>query len=367
MKVLFLSMLILTACSWRQKDFEKDLEKPVEANPEVQVDDKLREKFEVKPVEPPAPAEAPKAPEPEAKASEAKAPEAKAPEAKADKKVPPKAPAKKTPPPAKATKTPSAPAEPAAKPLPKDYPPEFVKLNEKAQKVWDQYKPNHHQGQKIYLDIHYLGMTVGKILVQNLGKSMIGEKEVWHFHARFKSAPFYSNIYELDDNVNTYVTTDKFLSIKYSLIQRESKQDIDDLQLHDRDALQTHWFYHQKKSDGTKKEKKAEKPIPYFSTDPFSVLFFYQGLPLKNGDVYEIPVINKGKILLLRSKVEGREQLQTEKGSYKAVRIHATTQYTGDHLKSGDLYFWFSDDPSRKLLKARAKIKIGSVTADMVE
>ena len=55
-----------------------------------------------------------------------------------------------------------------------------------------------------------------------------------------------------------------------------------------------------------------------------------------------------------------RETIETEKGKKRAIRIHATTKYSGDHLKSGDLYFWFSDDESRTLLKARAKIKIGS-------
>jgi len=110
-----------------------------------------------------------------------------------------------------------------------------------------------------------------------------------------------------------------------------------------------------------------EKPIPYFSIDPFSVLFFYQGLPLKNNDVYEIPIVNKGKTLILRSEVEGREVIETAKGSKKAIRLHATTKYTGETLKSGDIYFWFSDDSRRTLLKAQAKIKIGSVTADLVE
>jgi hypothetical protein len=84
-------------------------------------------------------------------------------------------------------------------------------------------------------------------------------------------------------------------------------------------------------------------------------------------DVYEIPIINKGKMLLLTSIVEGREELDTEIGKKKAIRVHATTQYTGETLKSGDLYFWFSDDEKRVLLKAQAKIKIGSVTADIVK
>ncbi len=357
MKELLLGLLILSVgCSskWKQKDFEKEISKTStkEVEPTVvttdKKDEKLLEKFEVQAVEEKKPevvaAEKPKV---------------------TVKKTPTKADPKKVE--VKITPQPVETKAPVVKPLPKDYPPEFAAINEKAKKVWDLYKPNHFVDEKVFLDIHYLGMTVGKIMVLNKGKKMINDKEVWHLHARFKSAPFYSNIYELDDTVDTYVTTDQFLSIRYSLIQRESKQDVDDLQLHDRDQHKTFWFYHQKKSDGKVKDKKVEKPIPYFSIDPFSILFFYQGLPLKNGDNYEIPVINKGKILILKSVVEGRETIDTEKGEKKAIRVHATTKYTGETLKSGDLYFWFSDDNRRTLLKAQAKIKIGSVTADVVE
>lgn len=357
MKKLLLGLLIISAgcSSWKQKDFEKELSKSEakEIEPTVNAtpkEEKILEKFEVQSVE--------------EKKEESKTPVVEKKKVIV-KKTPTKADPKKVE--VKITKPEPVVKEPVIKPLPADYPAEMTALNDKAKIVWDQYKSNHYVDEKTYLDIHYLGMTVGKIMVLNKGKKMINGKEVWHFHARFKSAPFYSNIYELDDTVDTYVTTDNFLSIRYSLIQRETKQDIDDLQLHDRDQYKTFWFYHQKKSDGKVRDKKEEKPIPYFSIDPFSVVFFYQGLPLKNGDNYEIPIINKGKMLVLKSLVEGRETIETEKGNRKAIRVHATTKYTGETLKSGDLYFWFSDDNRRTLLKAQAKIKIGSVTADVVE
>lgn len=353
MKGVLLSLIIFTSCStWKQKDFEKDLNKPTEeASPVVtsKKEEKILEKFEVQTVEP----------------EKKNAPEAKPVPVKM--KVEVKQTSKK--PDAKpVVKMVAEPATaPAVKSLPKDYPQNYITINTKAKKVWEQYKPNHFVDQKVFLDINYLGMTVGKIMVVNKGKKMVNNQEVWHFHARFKSSPFYSNIYELDETVDTYVTTDQFLSTRYSLVQRESKQDVDDLQLHDRDQYKTFWFYKRKKADGSLKEKKVEKPIPFYSIDPFSVVFFYQGLPLKDKDIYEIPVINKGKILILRSEVEGREVIETEEGTRKAIRVHATTKYTGETLKSGDLYFWFSDDNKRVLVKAQAKIKIGSVTADIVE
>ena len=341
MKIWLLAILILSGCSSKQKEreFQASLDKPDEVVPEAQVKapEQLLEKFEVVKIEP-----------------------------SAIKSVSPSSVKLKT----KQVIKPPLPLtlNPPANKLPDDYPPDILELNNKAKKVWKNYKSNHFVDEKVFLDIHYLGMTVGKIMVTNRGKKLINGKEVWHFHSRFKSAPFYSNIYELDDTVDTYVTTDQFLSTRYSLIQRESKQNVDDLQLHDRDQMKTFWFYKSKKPDSKAKNKKKDAYIPYFSIDPFSVLFLFQGLPLNDGDIYHIPIINKAKILILKSEVEGREELDTELGdNQKAIRVHATTQYTGETLKDGDLYFWFSDDKYHKLLKAQAKIKIGSVTADIVK
>jgi hypothetical protein len=342
MKFFILALLLLASCSsWKQKDFEKSLEKPLEeSHVDVpQQDQKILEKFEVK--DTPAVSVGPEVPI------------AKVKKVKGYKKA--------------AVATQLKPVIEVVKQLPKDYPEELIPLNEKGKKVWALYKPNHILNQKIFLDIHFLGVTVGKIMVMNKGRKLINGKDVWHFHARFKSAPFYSNIYELDDVVDTYVASENFMSVRYSLVQRETKQAIDDLQLYDRDVLQTFWFYKQKKSNGDVKNKDEKKSMPFYSVDPFSVVFFFQGLPLLDGERYEIPIVNKGEILMLDSLVEGRESIDTEIGKKKAIRVHATTRYTGDQLKSGDLYFWFSDDEERKLLKAKAKIKIGSVTADIVK
>ena len=352
MKFWLLAILILNSCTSakKEKDFQESLDKPGEVTAEVEVKapEKLLEKFEVEKIETPIIAGPVKKGGPLKKST---LPE----------------PTKKVTPQQIKKPLPVTQDIPISK-LPADYPEQLIKINEKAEMVWKNYRPNHFVNEKVYLDIHYLGMTVGKIMVTNRGKKVINGKEVWHFHSRFKSAPFYSSIYELDDTVDTYVTTDQFLSIRFALIQRESKQDVDDLQLNDRDQMKSFWFYKQKKSDGTLRNKEKQGPIPYFSIDPFSVLFFYQGLPMKNGDVYEIPIINKAKILILKSEVEGRETINTEIGkNIKAIRVHATTKYTGETLKDGDLYFWFTDDKKRTLIKAQAKIKIGSVTADIVD
>jgi hypothetical protein len=366
-KTFWLALLLVTGCGWRQRDFEKDMSKhDSDGAPQVDVTDKkLLEKFETKEIKT-QPATTVKATTPEPVTTTTTTTTTITDKKTAKKKVVVKTVSKKVvvnPKTKKAITT----VKEKVKKLPADYPPALLEMNKKAEKVWELFRPNLQSEERIFLDIHYMGITVGKIMSEYKGKVMVGGKEVHHFHARFKSAPFYSNIYELDDTVDTYVGTEQFLTMKYTLIQRESKQDIDDLQLFDRDQMKLFWFYKRKKSDGDIKNKETQAYIPYFSIDPFSVLFFYQGLPLNDNDVYEIPILNKDKIMMLYSKVEGREKIDTERGEKLAIRVHSTTQYTGETLKSGDLTFWFSDDEKRTLLKAKAKIKLGSVTADIVK
>lgn len=346
-------LLMLSGCAWTHKEFQNSVDAPaINSAPSVNVDKNLLDKFQVESIPAPVAVDNESNQKKISKASKQNL---------TQKKLVPKPIKEKSN--IKVEKKVTA----SPKSLPADYPAELVAINDAAKKTWELYRPSHHVDQKMFLDIHYLGMTVGKIVLINRGKKMINGKEVWHFHSRFKSAPFYSSIYELDDTVDTYVIADSFLSLRYSLIQRESKQDLDDLQLHDRDQLKTFWFYKQKRPGKPDKEKNGDRHIPYYSVDPFSVVYFYQGLPLKDGDNYEIPVVNKGKLMQLKSLVEGRETIDTEKGRRKAIRVHAVTQYTGEHIKSGDMTFWFSDDEQKVLLKAKAKIKIGSVTADIVE
>jgi hypothetical protein len=350
-KIWLVAFLFLSGCSTniKEKDFQDSLDQPGEDSPEAQVKapENLLEKFEV------------------VEKNEVLAPVSKK---KKSKKTAQTVTDKKES--LKQVIKPALPLtlDPPVSKLPDDYPENILALNAAAEKVWKNYKPNHFVNEKMFMDIHYLGMTVGKIMTTNRGKKLINGREVWHFHSRFKSAPFYSHLYELDDTIDTYVTTDQFLSTRYSLVQRDSKQSVDDLQLHDRDQMKTFWFYKQIKAGGAVKNKEKNAYIPYFSIDPFSILYLFQGLPLKNKDIYFIPVINKGKIMVVKSEVEGREEIDTDVGeNKKAIRVHATTQYTGATLKSGEIYLWFSDDKYRKLLKAQAKIKLGTVTADIAE
>ena len=281
----------------------------------------------------------------------------------ADKKPAPATKPKLAEPPKKVEVPVVAVSAPAGFSYPADYPAELKALDAKAAPSWALFKPRLLLNEEMFLNVDYLGMTVGKVVLSYRGvKSMTG-RPVHHFQAYFKSAPFYSAIYELDDHLDTYVDQEKFVGLRYNLVQRESKQDVDEVQLYDREKLYTN-AYQKLVREGKAKHKKWKGSIPRYSIDPLSVLWLIRGMPLKNGDKYLFPIVNKGKIIEMEATVEAREKIKTKLGEANCVRVKAHTQYTGRTLKSGDMTFWLSDDDKRTLLRAQAKIKIGSVYAE---
>lgn len=254
----------------------------------------------------------------------------------------------------------------AASGLPANYPEEYKAYDNKSRGAWDKFKPNFLQGEQSIMAVTYLGVTAGYITILSKEIVTLNSKQAFHYYARFKSSDSYRYFYWLDDKLDSYVEKETFLPMKYSLIQREKKQDVDDLQLFDFKKMMTYSFYKRIK-EGSNKNEKLEAPIPSYAQDSFSALQFVRGLPLNKGDVYEFPVVTRGKFWLLKVEVLGPETTSVNGTDVAAIKIRAETNFPGVLKKSGDINFWYGADSDRKLLKFQAKIKIGSVYGELVE
>lgn len=251
-------------------------------------------------------------------------------------------------------------------PLPANYPEEYKAYDAKSRGVWEKFKPNFLQGEQSILAVTYLGVTAGYITMLSKEVVTLNNKQAFHYYARFKSSDSYRYFYWLDDKLDTYVEKETFLPMKYSLIQREKKQNVDDLQLFDFKKMMTYHWYKRVKENSNKDEK-LENVIPSLAQDSFSALQFVRGLPLVKGDVYEFPVITRGKFWLLKVEVLGPEKTNVDGNNVDAIKLKAETNFPGVLKKSGDILFWYSADSDRKFLKFQAKIKIGSVFGELVE
>lgn len=247
---------------------------------------------------------------------------------------------------------------------PKDYPEQFKKYNAKYKNIWSRSKPLIFVGEEMEIDVKYFNVTAGKVILRTLENTQIGDRDTFHFRADLKSAPFYAYIYELNDYLESFMDVETLLPLKYTLIQRESGQEVDDLQIFDFEALKTYFFYKRLKEGKTKKEQK-KKFIPAYFQDSFSALFFARGLPLKKGDVYEFPIVTRAKVWIVKFTVKGEEMVKVKGKNVKGIKIDAETRFPGVLKKKGDINFWFSADQQRRILKFEAKVKLGTIYGEL--
>ncbi len=246
---------------------------------------------------------------------------------------------------------------------PKDYPEKFKKLDNESSLFWNKFKPTLFEGEEVKLHISYMGVSTGDITIRTKKSVSLGGRDAYHVSARVKTADFYSYLYSIDDICDSYIQKDSFLPLKFSLIQRESKQDIDDLQLFDHGELKTYALYKRVTEDKTRKKKKVEF-IPKYFQDPFSILYFIRGLPMDKKK-YLIPIVNQGKVEMLSAQLETVETIDTELGKKEAFRVGIITNHKGKTIEGGNMTFWFSADDERIFLKFKAKIKIGSISGEI--
>ena len=249
---------------------------------------------------------------------------------------------------------------------PQDYPQELKEYDKKFSRAWKEYIPYVFQGEEFTLRIVFLGATVGHIKMTTQPLIRIAGKTAYYFKARLKSAKFYEFVYKLDDTIESYIDQKEFLPIKYTLIQRESSQEVDDLQLFDRENLKTYFWYKRIKRGKLKNDKRIVH-MPYYVQDSFSVIFFVRGLPLQAGRQFEFPVITRGKIWLLKMKVVGEEEIYVNGEMLKAIKIKAKTRLPGTLKKEREIVLWYSADEQRRILKFKAKVKIGFVKGELVD
>ncbi len=249
---------------------------------------------------------------------------------------------------------------------PEGYPEVYNKYDLISEKIWKDLSPNIYIGEESIMKISLLGITVGALKLSTHKVVKMGQDKVFHFSATLKSASYYSMIYKLDDIVDSFVKVKNFLPMKYSLVQRESGQNVDDLQLFDFEKRQTFFWYKRNKKGVIRKQEKNSF-IPRYIQDVFSSLYFVRGLPLRVGATYTFPIVMRAKIWKMTMSVEKKEEIKIMGKWHKAVKVNAFTVLAGKNKKNGQVSFWYSDDSIKKLLSFKAKVKIGNVEGEMIE
>lgn len=344
-------VIFLSSCASNGDKLFSDSDESVPAKLErpIELPEQIKEKFELEKAGTPGPVQE-SSPKPKPQASPAK-------KIGESKKMAPQ------------VATPVAPAAPATPELSEEELKKranFKSWDIESKRVWDKFSPVVSVGEEMIYEISFLGVLAGHVKLLTKKPTKVANKDVYRFYAQLKSGRWYDFIYKLDDYLETFVDQDSFRPLKYSLIQRETKQNVDDLQLFDFDKGETYLDYYREK-DGVKKKENKVEPIPFYFQDSYSALPFMRGVNMKVGDKHQFPIVTRGKIWLLRYEVIGEEEVKVQGKWIQALKVKAETKFPGVLEKRGDILFWFDTTELRRPVKFQAKVKIGSIEGLLID
>lgn len=221
------------------------------------------------------------------------------------------------------------------------------------------------QGEKMVFDITYFRMSAGDFTLEALPPKAIDGRKVYHVRGNAVSSPVFSLFYRLNDTVETFIDYEGLFSHRFHVVLEETKQSRDSLELYDSEKQQTFYWNRWNHKDRGFTETKEFKPIPPFSQDSLSALYYLRTVPLPDGAVIRLPVVSEGKSWEAAAAVLRREDCRTPMGKVRCIVIQPEMQYQGVLKKQGDSFLWLTDDDRRIVVKLEAKVRIGTVVAEL--
>jgi len=189
---------------------------------------------------------------------------------------------------------------------------------------------------------------------------------VLHYSGIVKSSKMMNMFYKIDNSIDTWVRLSDLAPIRQEIKQIESARYGRRVMVIDPEKNEVKFYEKLTKTKGGTKEDKRVDSTAIGAQDIFGALYFYRFVQTIEGD-YKFPVHDKGKNWFAELKFEDRETVRIPAGVFQARRYKVAPRLEGQLKPKGDVYVWVSDDDRNLLLKFNAKIRIGSITGELVE
>jgi len=102
--------------------------------------------------------------------------------------------------------------------------------------------------------------------------------------------------------------------------------------------------------------------IPSCVRDPFSALYIYRTLPLRNDYSNSIVIGNDDKVMEVQAHVEKQERIETQTGALNAWKIRTDALKGGLFREGGQFWVWLAADEKKTPLRFEAKVRLGQVS-----
>ena len=212
---------------------------------------------------------------------------------------------------------------------------------------------NFHTGESFTYEAEWRLWNAGTATIQ---VSNTGAEQ--HIHAAGDSTGAVSLLYRVRDRFDSYFDPRTFCSLR---IQKHTEEGMRrrDTQIAFDYAAQKAILSETNLRNGEKKQERND--IPNCATDVIAGLFYAASLPLENDATYVFPLNDGGKTVDVTLSVQGREEVKTPAGTFKAIKVEPSAA-SGVLKNKGHIWIWYSDDEQRIPVQARARMAWGTLS-----
>jgi hypothetical protein len=221
-------------------------------------------------------------------------------------------------------------------------------------------------GEKFKIALRWGLIEGGVVNIEVMSPKEISGKPALHFRGEVRSSKVMNLAYKIDNTIESWVDLQTLLPLRQEIRQLESGRWGRRVVLFDSDKRKSKFYEHITRKDGRIDEVSRSDKISRGAQDIFSALYFYRFVHhLPAG--FRYPVHDKAKNWYVEMQYLKTETLRVPAGSFQTRKYRVHLRLDG-HLESrGDIHVWVSDDDKKHLVRFQSKIKVGSVSGDLVE
>jgi hypothetical protein len=215
----------------------------------------------------------------------------------------------------------------------------------------------YSEEETLRFSVSWLGIKGGELVMQ-LRRDPESE-DSFLLEVTAKTAGLLELFYPVTDHFQTVVRGEHRLPVRYTLEQNEGKRHNLKVTNYDQQA-------------GEVRYKRNEEPEEIYRLDgpvhnEFSSFMYTRILSFAGPSQVIVPTFADRKRHEIVVTLEAQETLESIFGRRSTIRVVPHLTFQGLYEKVGDPNIWFTDDEHRGPLKIKARIAIGSLTAELVE
>ncbi len=212
-------------------------------------------------------------------------------------------------------------------------------------------------GEKLYFDIDYGFITVGKAELSIPEADSIFNRKVYHVISIAKSMPFFDMFFKVRDRYESFIDSIGIFSWRFEQHVREGKYKRD-------------YGAFLNQIDEVAISDTVRTKIPRYTQDIISAFYFTRTVDFSGftkGNSIKLFNFFGNKVYPLKVVFRGKETIETDAGEFRCIVIEPLVTEGGLFKNEGRILIWLTDDDAKMPVLVKSKVLIGSITAELTK